>query len=165
MLLHEGANLPVREALSRRIDGQDESRIRSLFIFRQDDEFARHDLFPVVVPHGAGHEQQLAFLDLALEEWTAGPGTFQETALVLQDGTEYAQPAPSRQDAGADDAPDAGDLLSDVRARQRRHGRRVEIALRDVIEEFAGRAIAEPLEGLGALGTAAFKEFISGLAN
>src|SRR2546421_8307152 len=159
MLLHEGANLAVREALGRRIDGQDESRIRSLFIFREDDEFARHDLFPVVVPHGAGHQQQLALLDLALEKRTAGPGALQQTALVLQDGTEYAQPAPSRENASAHDAPDARDLLSDVRAGQGRHGRRVEIAMRDVIEEIARRTNAKSLEGLGALGTDAFQEF------
>src|SRR5437764_2978938 len=133
MLLHEGANLPVRESLGRRIDRQDKSRIRSFFIFRQDDEFVRHDLLAVVVPHGAGHEQQLALLDLALEKRTAGPRTLQQTALVLQDGTKYAQPAPSRKDAGADDAANTGDLLSDVRAGQRRHGRGVEIAMRDVI--------------------------------
>ena len=158
MLLHEGANLPVCEPFGRRVDRQHEARICALLIFREDDEFAGHDLFPVVVAHGARHQQQLAFLDLALEEWAARPGAFQKTALVLQDRAEHTQPAPGGQHTGAHHTTDARDLLPDHGPRQGRHGRGVEIAMRDVIEEIARRANAESLQRLGALGAYALEE-------
>src|SRR5437879_1652066 len=149
----------MREAFRRGINGEDEPRVPIPLTLAQDDEFAGHDLFPVVVADGAGHQEQLPFLYLALEEWAARPGAFQQTALVLQDSAEYAQPAPRGQYAGAHHPSDARDLLPDHGPRQGRHGRGVEIAMRDVIEEIARRANAESLQRLGALGADAFQEF------
>ena len=64
--------------------------------------------------------------------------------------------APRLQHARADDAAHARHLLIDRGARQRRDGRGVEIAMGNVVEQIAGGANAESLEGFGALRADAF---------
>src|SRR5882672_3662256 len=160
MLLDQRANLAVREAFGGRINGEHQPGIASAVVVRlgQHDELTRHQLLAMVVPHRPRHEQQLAFLDLALEKWAAWPGAFEQTALVLEHRAKYSQAAPRRQHTGAHDAADTGHILTDGGASQRRHGRGVEIAMRRVIQQVAHRADAEPLQRLGAFWADAFKE-------
>src|SRR5882762_8531428 len=113
MLLDQRANLAVREAFGGRIDGEHQPGIAAAVVVRlgQHDEFTRHQLLTVVIPHRPRHEEQLALLDLPLEKWAAGPGTFEQSTLVLEHRAKYAQAAPRRQHTGADDAADTGHIL------------------------------------------------------
>ena len=159
VLLHEGANLPVRQPFGGGINRQHESGIalRVVARFGEHDELARHNLLPVVIAHRPRHEQQLAFLDLTLEKWPAGPGALEQAARILEHRVKHAQSsAPRLQHARADDAAHARHLLIDRGARQRRDGRGVEIAMGNEVEQIAGGANAESLEGFGALRADAF---------
>jgi hypothetical protein len=159
VLMHQDPNLAMREALRRGIHGQYPSRVAGLFsLIGEHDEFLRDDLLAVVVAHRAGDEQQLAFLDLALEKWPARPRAFEQPALVLEHRAENAEAAPGRQDAGAHDATDARDVLAHHRARERRHGGCVEIAMWRVVQQVADGADAESLQRFGALRADAFEK-------
>src|SRR2546430_8104840 len=72
------------------IDRQHEAALGTRLTFvRENHELARHELAAVIVAHGAGDEQQLAFLDLALEERLTRPGTLERaTAAVVAERSE-----------------------------------------------------------------------------
>src|SRR5881628_2884810 len=76
------------------IDRQHEAALGTRLTFvRENHELARHELAAVIVAHGAGDEQQLAFLDLALEERLTRPGTLERAtaAVVAEDRPEYPE--------------------------------------------------------------------------
>src|SRR5258708_37138595 len=105
VLLDEGANLAMGEALGRGIDRQDKPVLGTRFaVVGEDQELARHELAVVIVAHGTGDEQQLALADLALEEWLAGPGALKRAALVAERRAEHPQPFAGRHDPRARDA-------------------------------------------------------------
>ena len=58
VLLHEGANLPVRQPFRGGINRQHESGIalRVVARFGEHDELARHDLLAVVIAHRPRHQ-------------------------------------------------------------------------------------------------------------
>src|SRR5437762_14153437 len=74
------------------IDRQHEAALGTRLPFvRENHELARHELAAVIVAHGACDEQQLAFLDLALEERLTRPGTLERAtaAVVAEVGPGY----------------------------------------------------------------------------
>src|SRR5437870_8106262 len=126
MLMHQTADLAVRETFRRGVHGQHQPApvVRvALARVREDHELTRHELAAVVVAHRPGDEQQLILLYLALEEGLARPGALEGTALVAEHRVEHAQAPARRQDPRAHHAPDAGDLLPDVRLRDRKSTR------------------------------------------
>src|SRR5437764_1001169 len=75
---------------------------------RENHELARHELAAVIVAHRPGDEQQLALLDLALEERLTGPGALERApaaaAFIPEHRPEYPQTLARRQHARAQHA-------------------------------------------------------------
>src|SRR5437879_5323517 len=99
-------------------------------LVRQYHEPARHELAPVVVAHGTRNEQQLARLDLALEERLARPRALEQAAVVFEHGPEHPQAAARRQQPRGNDVPDTARFLPHTDARQRCAPGRGEVAVR-----------------------------------
>src|SRR5437867_6807372 len=92
------------------IDRQHEAALGTRLTFvRENHELARHELAAVIVAHGACDEQQLAFLDLALEERLTRPGTLERAtaAVVAEDRPEYPESLAGGEHPRAHDAADA----------------------------------------------------------
>ena len=158
MLVHEQADLLVRQAFGRRVDREDEAAVGARFVLvREDDELARHELAAMVVAHRAGDEQQLPHLDRALEKRLARPAAFEQATLVQQHRAEHAQPPARGEDAGAHHAAHAAHLAPHLGAGEGSDSGGIEVAVWRVVEEIADRAHAEPGEGFGALGPHAFQ--------
>ena len=141
----EPADLAVRQALRRRVDGEDEPALGArVSLVRQDHEFARHELTPVIVAHRPGHEQQLSFLDLALEERLSRPGALEHAAgtrlVVAQHRPEHPQALACGENAGARHPPYARHVLAHVHLGEGRDGGGIEVAVRRVIQQVAHRA-------------------------
>src|SRR5712691_5604764 len=110
MLLQQRPDLTMRQPLGGGVDGQDESRVSGLPLFREHDEFLWDELASVVIADRSRHEEELALLDLALQEGAARPGALEQAAVVLEDRPEYAQAAARGQYPGAHHATDARHL-------------------------------------------------------
>src|SRR2546421_11464909 len=96
------------------IDRQHEAALGTRLPFvRENHELARHELAAVIVAHGACDEQQLAFLDLALEERLTHPGTLERAtaAVGAEDRPEYPESLAGGEYPRADDAAVALDVF------------------------------------------------------
>src|SRR2546422_5597987 len=104
---------------------------------RENHELGRHELAAVIVAHGAGDEQQLAFLDLALEERLPRPGTLERAtaAVVAEDRPEYPESLAGGEHPRAHDAADARRLLAHLHLVQGRDRRGVEIPMGGVVQQ------------------------------
>src|SRR5213594_3437006 len=136
------------------IDRQHEAALGTRLTFvRENHELARHELAAVIVAHGACDEQQLAFLDLALEERLTRPGTLERAtaAVVAEDRAEYPQSLAGGEHTRAHDAADARRLLAHLHLVQGRDRRGVEIPMGGVVQQVPDAPDTEPCERLRTL--------------
>src|SRR5207302_644847 len=136
------------------IDRQHEAALGTRLTFvRENHELARHELAAVIVAHGAGDEQQLAFLDLALEERLTRPGTLERAtaAVVAEDRPEYPESLAGGEHPRAHDAADARRLLAHLRLVQGRDRRGVEIPMGGVVQQVPDAPDTESCERLRTL--------------
>src|SRR2546430_7408478 len=104
----------------------------------------------LIVARGAGDEQQLAFLDLALEERLTRPGTLERAtaAVVAEDRPEYPESLAGGEHPRAHDAADARRLLAHLHLVQERDRRGVEIPMGGVVQQVPDAPDTEPCERL-----------------
>src|SRR5439155_1054946 len=104
--------------------------------------------------HRPGDEQQLAFLDLALEERLTGPRALERAAaaVVTEHRPEDPQPLARGDDSRAHHPADARHLVAHLHLAQRRDRGGVEIAVGRVVQQVADAPDTEAREGLRALG-------------
>src|SRR5947199_316567 len=136
------------------IDRQHEAALGTrLTLVRENHELARHELAAVIVAHGAGDEQQLAFLDLALQERLTRPGTLERAtaAVVAEDRPEYPESLAGGEHPRAHDAADARRLLAHLHLVQGRERRGVEIPMGGVVQQVPDAPDTEPCERLRTL--------------
>src|SRR5438093_957066 len=136
------------------IDRQHEAALGTRLTFvRENHELARHELAAVIVAHGAGDEQQLAFLDLALQERLTRPGTLERAtaAVVAEDRPEYPESLAGGEHPRAHDAADARRLLAHLHLVQGRERRGVEIPMGGVVQQVPDAPDTEPCERLRTL--------------
>src|SRR6266550_830648 len=133
------------------IDRQHEAALGARLTFvRENHELARHELAAVIVAHRPGDEQQLAFLDLALEERLTRPGTLERAtaAVVAEDRPEYPEALAGGEHPRAHDAADARRLLAHLHLVQGRDRRGVEIPMGGVVQQVSDAPDPEPCERL-----------------
>ena len=155
----DGAHLPVREPLRGRIDREDAARRgpfagRSAIVglSRQHRVLAGLKLRAVIEAHRPGREQQIALVDRAVQPRPPRPRALDVPAVVTDHGPKHPQLAPRRDDALGDDAPDDRRVLAHPQPGDRIHGRRVLVAVRQVVEEVAPAVDAKLREPLGPPG-------------
>ncbi len=154
----------MAQSLGGRIDGEDPTgrdRVLPLVIvrLRQDQELAGRELSAVVEAHGAGHEQGLADLDVAIEEGLSRPDALDGAALIPKHCMENPKTAPGRQHSLGRHPTHRGRVVPDFELGNGGDGGRVDVPVRQMPEEVVRRHHAESGQGLGPTLADSLQEF------